>query len=330
MPALPALFAATCAAALLAAAPPASAPTSAPPSAPSAVPPATAAAPPPDCVPSAADARPYPGELDLVGGLIPQIRHPLRAGLTRVQRILREREFARLVRGLTDDLLPRAVTVPVVVHVVSADGRRATGAVSDEMIDKQMDVLNRAYRGGSGSAASPFRFVLRDVNRVVRPEWAYITYGSRAERQMKYALRRGDARTLNLYVSRLGTPAAGWATFPSRSVDPGDGVVLHAETLPGGEVRGYNEGDTAVHEVGHWLNLYHTFEQGCAGEGDHVADTPAEAEPAAGCPVGRDTCAAAGRDPVRNYLDYGHDGCMVEFTPGQVRRMRQAWAVYRG
>jgi hypothetical protein len=53
--------------------------------------------------------------------------------------------------------------------------------------------------------------------------------------------------------------------------------------IPGGSAQGFNTGSITAHEAGHWLSLLHTFQDGCFG-GDYVDDTPAESQPAQGCP----------------------------------------------
>ena len=91
----------------------------------------------------------------------------------------------------------------------------------------------------------------------------------------------------------------------------------------------YDEGDTLTHEVGHWLFLAHTFDNGCNNDGDGVADTPAVASPNFGCPSNKDSCPGGGKDLVENFMDYTDDSCMDSFTTGQLKRAMAAWEDFR-
>ena len=79
----------------------------------------------------------------------------------------------------------------------------------------------------------------------------------------------------------------------------------------------YNQGRTGTHEVGHYLGLYHTFQNGCGGSncyasGDRICDTNAESQPEYNCPNNSSSCGST--DPVRNYMNYSTDTCMNNFT----------------
>ena len=224
-----------------------------------------------------------------------------------------------------------SVTIRVAFHVINSGASLAEGNVPGSQIRAQIDVLNASYGGSTGGAATSFRFSLASIDRTTNSRWFNLRRDSRNERAMKERLRVGGARTLNIYTADLARKLLGWATFPwEYRRDPvGDGLAILFSSLPGGAAAPYNQGDTTTHEVGHWLGLLHTFEGGCTTPGDHVGDTPAEASPAYRCPVGRDTCSAAGRDPVTNFMDYSDDACMFAFTRGQGSRMSEAWSAYR-
>ena len=217
-------------------------------------------------------------------------------------------------------------TINVYFHVINNGAGIANGDVPLSMINSQISVLNAAY------APTGWQFTLVSVDRTTNSTWYTMGYGSSAETQAKTALRQGTADDLNIYTANLGGGLLGWATFPSDyTLKPkNDGVVILFSSLPGGTAAPYNLGDTATHEIGHWMGLYHTFQGGCnAKKGDYVSDTPAEQSAAFGCPVNRNTCSSAGLDPIHNFMDYTDDDCMFEFTAGQDTRMDSQFTTYR-
>jgi hypothetical protein len=218
------------------------------------------------------------------------------------------------------------ITVPVYFHVIH-DG--AKGNVSAAEVERQISTMNASYGGRNGGANTGVSFKLSEITRSDNAAW--FQDPERYEGTYKPKLHRGGKGTLNLYSTYIGGDLLGWSTFPWKyKADPEmDGVTIHYGSMPGGEIEHFNKGFSATHEVGHWLGLYHTFQDGCGGQGDRVADTPAERDPSNGCPTGKDTCPAPGADPVHNYMDYSYDTCMTSFTAGQGARMHKVWKAYR-
>jgi len=205
-------------------------------------------------------------------------------------------------------------------------GSGSEGAISNVVVRESISILNAAF--------SPhFSFTLNDADIITIPKRSYWDLGidSKEEKQMKSELRKGGCGALNIYSTKT-VGALGWAYFPDGCANSqrDDGIVILHTSVPGGTGAPYDEGDTLTHEVGHWLGLYHTFQGGCNGQGDMVADTPAVANPNYGCPV-KDSCPndGLGKDQVQNFMDYSDDSCMIEFTGGQFERMNTQWDVYR-
>ena len=237
-----------------------------------------------------------------------------------------------------------SVTINVYYHVIQRDGTAGvsgTGYVPGSWLDEQINVMNDAYAGlgpdrngnlvsGLG-ANTPFRFAKASVAYHVNAAWYDAKPGSTAEAQMKNTLRQGSADDLNFYTTG-GGGYLGWATFPwdYSSKPKMDGIVCYWASLPGSNYAPYNLGDTATHEVGHWVGLYHTFQGGCNGNGDYVGDTPPERSSAYDCPEGRDSCRnKAGLDPIENFMDYTDDFCMYRLSAGQSSRGDSMWTTYR-
>lgn len=247
------------------------------------------------------------------------------------------------------------ITVNVNFHIfISPSGE---GDITDEQIQKQMEVLNKAFAGNitkprcrclglkslfrfEEPVKTPFQFVVNNTQRIVDEEIFQLETHKSLLKQID--LRRGTCADLNIFTGSyeyLGSASLAYdcPNDGENYKDPGvlDSVVLHYDTLPGGQNDNYSQGRTLVHEVGHWLGLFHTFEGGCDGDalddGDGVQDTPKEAEPAFGCEAGRNSCPDdQGDDPVHNFMDYSTDCCLYQFTKGQRERMILHAGLYRG
>ena len=223
--------------------------------------------------------------------------------------------------------------VPTWFHIVHDAG--GSGNVGNKAVWHQLYVLNGTFAGFEhGGTSAGFTFTMAGITRTANTTWHNAGPGSSDERAMKQALHAGGDNTLNVYLTS-GAGYLGWAYFPSiTETDPIlDGVVIDWRSMleTSNAYQGqYDLGKTLPHEVGHWLNLYHTFQGGCSEPGDMIPDTPAQASPTSGCPIGRDSCPSSpGLDPIHNYMDYSYDECYSEFTPLQILRMQDAWIEWR-
>jgi hypothetical protein len=238
--------------------------------------------------------------------------------------------------------------IPVVVHVVS---RTATENISQAQIDSQIDVLNQDFRK-KNSDVSSVPAVFQSLAADARIEFALATTdpsgnptngvtrrtttvnGFTDDDAVKRNSTGGtDAwpadRYLNLWVCRLAGGLLGYAQFPGGPAAT-DGVVITYTAFgnTGAAAAPFEKGRTAVHEIGHWLNLRHIWgddDTACSGS-DFVDDTPNQAGANTGKPTfPRVSCGnGPNGDMFMNYMDYVDDAAMFMFSAGQIVRMQAA------
>ncbi|MDQ3663420.1 MAG: zinc metalloprotease [Actinomycetota bacterium] len=226
------------------------------------------------------------------------------------------------------------IRIDVFMHVLRKNN--GDGNVSDKQIRRQIKVMNRAFAGrtDNDAASTRFRFRLKDTDRTKKTDW-YKWRFKDDDRVAKKKLRRGTFEDLNVYIANLSGGLLGYAFYPNLPKKKlyRDGLVILNESLPGGRAKPYHRGDTATHELGHWLGLYHTFQNSCGRLGDRVEDTPRQEADVNvfECDESLNTCGRGTRrpDPVHNFMNYTDDKCINQFTRGQDDRMKLSWLAYR-
>ncbi|WP_190304105.1 M43 family zinc metalloprotease [Paenimyroides baculatum] len=258
---------------------------------------------------------------------------------------------------------PVTYYIPVVFHIIHAGEALGIGSnISDIDVYTALEVLNNNFKNNhnhtNGNSTS-IQFVLATkapngscstgINRInFSNNQTYIQYGNRYS-----ATDNGvDATTIralsnwnptqyyNIWVVNKITAAqgvSGYAYFPTEHGKIHDGTIISYQYLVG------ESSKTLTHELGHSLNLMHTFQgstgtncpaqiNGCGADGDCVSDTPPHPQTHANDLVltAANNCSGNNNSTYKhNYMSYARHEYRNVFTPLQIARMQSAIPFYR-
>lgn len=236
--------------------------------------------------------------------------------------------------------------IPVVLHVFH---NGEDGKITYEQAQSGMEILNTDFPGLNSDwddvdpafedvkSALDIQFCLASIDPDGNPTTGVNYYddslGMLNEGDL-FAHAWDNFKYLNIYLPKYtgGEPSlfTAYAYYPNltRVENNIDGIFYSSIRWGYGEHSELDDGQewasVGTHEMGHWLNLLHTFENGCSAPGDLVDDTPytlggtIELE---GCFNHDESCGVSTNG--ENYMDYNHD-CKKMFTQGQVDRMSAA------
>lgn len=236
--------------------------------------------------------------------------------------------------------------IPVVFHVMYYD---QGDNITDAQIQSALAILNQDMRRLNPDTANlraPFKSVAADMEvefvlakvgpngectSGINRKWSRSTLA--AGNSIKTEIGWPNTKYLNIWVVRnielAGTPAGtlvlGYSAFPYNGIPAAqDGIVIRHDRLGNVGTAAGTRNRTLTHEVGHYLNLYHTFQGGCSF-GDQCADTPPVDAASSGCNPNQNTCSVDVPDQldmIENYMDYTNDPCMNTFTLNQKARAK--------